>query len=112
MSSKISIRPAEMSLEQAVSFCHMLDYEGRQSFLGILTNEESEAIEKALFDVNDKVIIKRCDGTKCNGAVVAIGKIGYYRVAYTIYNQVSVSNLHHSRIRLGQLDKETETETE
>ncbi|MDE0636928.1 MAG: hypothetical protein OXI43_13910 [Candidatus Poribacteria bacterium] len=108
----VKILPGEMSLGQAISFCHMLDYEGRQNFLGILTETEREVLLKALFQVNDKVIVKRIDGSRTNGTVVAIRihKVGYYKVAYIVDNQVTVKNVHHSRMELGILQDDDTTE--
>ncbi|MDE0316664.1 MAG: hypothetical protein OXM61_17395 [Candidatus Poribacteria bacterium] len=107
MPNKVSIKPAELSLEQAVSVCHMLDYEGRQAFLGVLTEVERDALVSAMFQPKDEVVIKRVDGTECNGTVITYNKDGYYRVAYAFNGKVVIGDkLHHSRICIGNLPTE------
>lgn len=112
MSTKVKIIPGEMSISQAIAFCHMLDYEGRQNFLGILTENEREVLLKALFQVNDKVIVKRINGSRTNGTIVAVRSynVGYYKVAYIVENQVTVANVHHSRMELGTLQDDDTTQ--
>ena len=107
MSHKMRITPVEMTLDQAISFYHALDSEGRKAFFEMLTTEETKAIEQGLFEINDKVVVKTHTGQECNGTVVSLlDKVGYYRVAYIVHNQVTVGNIHHSRVHLGQIDTE------
>lgn len=107
MADKVSIRPAEMSISQAVSLCHMLDYVGRQNFLGILTEDERKIVERNLYQEKDEIIYKRCDGTESNGTVICYNRNGYYKIAYEFEGRVVLNNTaHHTRIRLGSLKTE------
>lgn len=98
--TKVSIKPAPMTLEQAVNFYDMLDTAGQIDFLNCLSSEEAEQVKAATqrYGINDKVIVTRIDGSKANGTVINLQRTGYYRVAYIVHNQVTVSNIHQSRL--------------
>ena len=110
MPDTVNIKPAPMSLEQAVNFYDMLDTVGQMDFLNCLPPDEAEQVKAATkrYGVNEKVVVTRIDGSKTNGTVIDLQKTGYYRVAYVVQqNQVAVRNIHKSRLEGGVINENT-----